>query len=233
MIVFPANSLPDRAFYRQETLLPGERERTPTQHKTSLGFDNLLVKAALTMGVVASIYLALRVNYRDVCENAGLAALGISLGAVALTLLARYGDKLIPGVSVAEILSSLKVNEGKNADKQVIKVQVNVSLSETVMHEANEEDTVFIYAKAINGPPIPIAIVRKQVSDLPLQVALDDSMAMMPNNKLSDHEYVNLIARISKSGNAIPESGDIIGTVNSVQTSTTDIINLTISQKVP
>ncbi len=119
------------------------------------------------------------------------------------------------------------------ATNQEYKIQVNVSLSSELINQASSDDTVFIYAQAISGPPMPIAVVRKKVSDLPLQTSLDDSMAMMPSNKLSDHAQVKITARISKSGNAIAESGDLIGTVNSVQTDLNEPINISISQKVP
>jgi cytochrome c-type biogenesis protein CcmH len=101
------------------------------------------------------------------------------------------------------------------------------------MSDANSDDIIFIYAQAISGPTMPIAAVRKKVSDLPLQVTLDDSMAMMPTNKLSDHKQVKITARISKSGNAIPASGDLIGSFDAVQTDSNQSIDLNINQKVP
>jgi cytochrome c-type biogenesis protein CcmH len=113
------------------------------------------------------------------------------------------------------------------------KIQIHVSLSENFIDDVNADDTVFIYAQAINGPPIPIAIIRKKVSDMPLQVTLDDSSAMMPNNKLSDHKQVKLTARVSKNGNAIPESGDLIVRLSEVQTDTNEIISLNIDEKLP
>jgi len=130
-----------------------------------------------------------------------------------------------PGISQEE--------DSTKTDIQNHNIQVSVSLSPELINEVSNDDTVFIYAQAISEPPMPIAVIRKKVSDLPLQVTLDDSMAMMRNNKLSDHGQVKLTARISKSGNAIPESGDLIGSVNSVQTNLNEPINISISQKVP
>jgi cytochrome c-type biogenesis protein CcmH len=63
---------------------------------------------------------------------------------------------------------------------------------------------------------MPLAIVRKQVSDLPLTTSLNDTMAIMPNMKLSKFAKVKLLARISKSGNAISQSGDLIGLIDEV-----------------
>ena len=121
-------------------------------------------------------------------------------------------------------------------DKTLVKgsaIQIKVSLSAELMDEANANDTLFIYAKAINGPPMPLAVVRKTAKDLPLQVTLDDSMAMMPTNKISDHKQVKITARISSSGGAITQSGDLIGTIDSVDTKTQEPIELIINQKAP
>ena len=67
-----------------------------------------------------------------------------------------------------------------------IAIDVQVSLAPELQKSASPGDTVFIYAQALSGPKMPLAIVRKQVSDLPLTVSLNDTMAMMPNMKLSN-----------------------------------------------
>ncbi len=95
-------------------------------------------------------------------------------------------------------------------------IDVEVSLAPELQSKISPEQTVFIYAQALSGPKMPLAIVRKQVSDLPLTVNLNDSMAMMPEMKLSRFDQVKLIARISKSGNATQQPGDLIGVIDSV-----------------
>jgi len=94
-----------------------------------------------------------------------------------------------------------------------VNIDVQVSVAEAIKSKLAAQDTVFIYAKALTGPPMPLAIVRKQVSDLPLSVTLDDAMAMMPTMKLSSFQQVKVVARISKSGSAMQQKGDFIGSV--------------------
>jgi len=94
-----------------------------------------------------------------------------------------------------------------------ISINVQVSLKHELKARVNSGDTVFIYAKALTGPPMPLAIVRKQVSDLPLSVTLNDAMAMMPAMKLSNFKQVKVMARISKSGTAMQQKGDFTGAV--------------------
>jgi len=72
-------------------------------------------------------------------------------------------------------------------------------------------DTLFVYAKAINGPGMPLAIQRFHVSDLPVRFSLDDSMAMTPAMKLSKFPRVRVYARISRTGQAMPSAGDLQG----------------------
>jgi cytochrome c-type biogenesis protein CcmH len=111
-------------------------------------------------------------------------------------------------------------------------VTVEISLAPELQPSASPSDTVFIYAQALTGPKMPLAIVRKQVSELPLKVTLDDSMAMMPAMKLSNFGEVKLLARISKSGQAVTQPGDLIGTVENAAVSGSDGYKIIINQQV-
>jgi cytochrome c-type biogenesis protein CcmH len=90
-------------------------------------------------------------------------------------------------------------------------VRGTVRLSENLKQNASPGDTLFIFARAAEGPPMPLAVLRRQVRDLPASFALDDSMAMAPGAKLSNFPRVVVGARISRSGNATPRPGDLQG----------------------
>lgn len=86
-----------------------------------------------------------------------------------------------------------------------------VQIAAALKAKAAPEDTLFVFARAVDGPRAPLAILRRQVKDLPLNFTLDDSMAMNPSLRLSTATQVIVGARISKSGNAIAQPGDLQG----------------------
>jgi cytochrome c-type biogenesis protein CcmH len=90
-----------------------------------------------------------------------------------------------------------------------------------------------VFARAASGPPMPLAIQRLKAGALPLTVTLDDSMGMMPTMKLSMFPQVIVGARISKSGNALPQSGDLQKLSAPVDVHANAPIELAIDQVVP
>lgn len=91
------------------------------------------------------------------------------------------------------------------------RIQGTVSLAPELAAKLSPDDTVFIFARAASGPRMPLAIVRRKASDLPITFTLDDSSAMSPDMSLSKFPQVVVGARVSKSGNAMPQSGDLVG----------------------
>ena len=91
------------------------------------------------------------------------------------------------------------------------RVSGTVKLAPALAAKVEPNDTVFIFARAAEGPRMPLAILRRQASDLPVEFALDDSMAMTPQMKLSSFPLVVIGARVSKSANATPQPGDLEG----------------------
>ena len=90
-------------------------------------------------------------------------------------------------------------------------VSGKVTLGAGLKGKAAPGDTLFVFARAAQGPKMPVAIARLQVKEFPVSFTLDDSSAMSPAMKLSSLPEVVVGARISKSGNATPQSGDLEG----------------------
>ncbi|MDD5059087.1 MAG: c-type cytochrome biogenesis protein CcmI [Sideroxydans sp.] len=88
------------------------------------------------------------------------------------------------------------------------RISGTVTLDAALKGKFSPDDTVFILARAVEGPKMPLAILRKQVRDLPLSFELDDSMAMTPQGRLSNFDQVVVVVRVSKSGDAMPKPGD-------------------------
>jgi cytochrome c-type biogenesis protein CcmH len=101
-------------------------------------------------------------------------------------------------------------------------LEVSVALSPEVQAQVQPDDSVFVFARALSGPPMPLAVKRLKVSDLPAQVSLSDVDAMMPELKLSGFAQVQLVARVSREGNAtrgewIGQRGPVSNTARDTQ----------------
>jgi len=112
-------------------------------------------------------------------------------------------------------------------------ITVNVALAPEYLEKISEDDTVFIYAKAQKGPPMPVAVARHKVSELPIQVTLTDAMAMMPQMTLSTTKDVLIGARVSKTGQAIAQSGDLQADEVAMTIGSTEPVSLLINQIKP
>jgi cytochrome c-type biogenesis protein CcmH len=112
-------------------------------------------------------------------------------------------------------------------------IRVHVDVAPELRDKVDADATVFVLAKAINGPPMPLAVVRRGAGEIPFDVTLDDSGAMAPIAKLSNFKTVNVSARISRSGRAERESGDLIGEASGVNVGDSVDVNLTINVTVP
>ncbi|WP_212629635.1 c-type cytochrome biogenesis protein CcmI [Pseudomonas sp. KB-10] len=102
-------------------------------------------------------------------------------------------------------------------------LEVSVSLSPEVQQKVQPDDAVFVFARALSGPPMPLAAKRLKVSDLPVQISLSDVDAMMPELKMSQFDQVQLVARVSRAGNAtqgewVGQTGPVANTARDVQT---------------
>ena len=106
-----------------------------------------------------------------------------------------------------------------------------VTLADGAPRRPGPEETVFVYARAVDGSRLPLAVLRRQVRDLPLAFRLDDSLAMSQDHRLSGQQKVSLEARISASGNATPQAGDLVGRAGPVAVNSTDVVIVIDSMK--
>jgi cytochrome c-type biogenesis protein CcmH len=90
-------------------------------------------------------------------------------------------------------------------------VSGRVSLADDLIKKAPPDATVFVFARPAQGSRMPVALLRKQVRDLPLDFKLDDSMSMVPDAKLSQVPAVIIGARVSMRGDVMPQPGDMQG----------------------
>ncbi|AHL76158.1 cytochrome C [Stutzerimonas stutzeri] len=105
---------------------------------------------------------------------------------------------------------------------------VDVQLGAALNDEVRPTDTVFVFARALSGPPMPLAVKRLTVADLPATVSLSDADAMTPQLRLSNFKQVKLFARISRDGNAT--HGEWQGSSEPLAPSTGGSVKLTIDQ---
>jgi cytochrome c-type biogenesis protein CcmH len=111
-------------------------------------------------------------------------------------------------------------------------VSGQVTLSAALKSKAGPSDVVFVYATPANGERMPLAIFKTTVAQLPLSFRLDDSTAMSPERKLSSAAEVFVKVRVSKSGNAMPQSGDLSGALGPVKVGAKGL-SLEIKDQVP
>lgn len=141
--------------------------------------------------------------------------------------------QILRNIGEVKELLGMPADEPMTAAAGGASISGRVDLAPAMRMRVSPEDTVFVFARAAQGPRMPLAIVRKQVKDLPLEFTLDDSMAMNPAMKLSSFPQVVVGARISKSGNAMPQSGDLQGMIGPVAVSAAAPVDLLIDQVVP
>ncbi|MCK5877659.1 MAG: c-type cytochrome biogenesis protein CcmI [Candidatus Marithrix sp.] len=110
-------------------------------------------------------------------------------------------------------------------------IEVSVSLDATLQDKVKPTDTVFVFARAVGGKPMPLAAVKKTVSDLPFTVILNDSMAVMPTMKLSAAKEIAIVARISSGGATKAQPGDLQGEISPVKVG--NKIEMVIDQVIP
>lgn len=128
-------------------------------------------------------------------------------------LLPDVKASLAEAYSVSGIKPSPQVAKLVSAEQKAGPAEISgtISIAPAIASKLNPADTVFVFAKATKGAPMPLAIVRLTAKDLPYHYVLDDNSALMPGNKLSTASEVLVVARVSKSGDATSQAGDLQG----------------------
>jgi len=176
--------------------------------------------------------LAIDPNNLKALALAGTAALERKDSAAAVRYWSRARELAPPGSDFAAGLDrSLEVARGGSpavaqvsaAAGAAASLQGVVSLAPALGARVEPGDTVFIYARAAQGPRMPLAIIKRKASELPISFTLDDSTAMTGDGKLSGTPQLIVMARVSRSGQAIAQSGDLVGQLGPVSPGATGL----------
>lgn len=132
----------------------------------------------------------------------------------------RARERLLAGGETAPEQAAEPAKQAVNA------IRVRVTLAPALQDKVQPGDSVFVFARAASGPPMPLAAKRLSVADLPVEVELSDNDAMMPQLKLSGFPEVQLVARISRAGNAT--AGEWIGRGQPIASTAQELQELTI-----
>jgi len=153
------------------------------------------------------------------------------------------GGKEVASEQQSEVLPRTESQQQANAQPErspvvattvpvAVSISGKVTISKELALKASPNDTLFVYARAKTGPKMPLAILRLKANDLPATFTLTDDMAMTPTMKMSNFPEVVIEARISKSGQAVPASGDLQGFSQPVKIGHNNII-IVIDKQIP
>lgn len=197
-----------------------ERLRTllPPQAEARASLENQIADARQRGGLVAG---------GGTAPTAGAAAPGAGTADSATNATAAAKDK------PATADTGAATGAAGAADAAAIRIAVEVSLDPKLRAQAPAGASLFVFARAANGPPMPLAVQRLSVADLPAKVVLTEEMGMLPNMKLSQFPQVVVGARISASGNPKAQSGDLQTLSAPIDVKTRTPVQLVIDQVVP
>ena len=148
-------------------------------------------------------------------------------------------QELIDGIAEAKELGGVRQATEKPVPvkpageaKPSLAISGQVTLAPGLATKGSPTDTLFVFARAVEGPPMPVAIVRGAKKDLPFTFQLDDSNSPMPARKLSEAGSVVIVARLSQSGEAAPKRGDLQGMSQPVKPGVKGV-RVTIDREIP
>ena len=139
-----------------------------------------------------------------------------------------------------ELLSEVRVMIGrtsaelqKNQTQMTEPLRVAVSIAPDLLGSVTSEDTLFLYARTPEGPPMPVAARKLPALPLPRQITLDDRAAVMTGGSLLSHRQLVVGVHISRSGNALKSSGDLLGMTNPFDPTQTQELAVVVNKRIP
>lgn len=112
-------------------------------------------------------------------------------------------------------------------------ITVSVSITADLQNNVDPNTTMFVFARAAEGPPMPLAVYKGTAGEIPLSVKLDDSMAMMPNMSLSRFPEIIVGVRLSSNGQPQGQTGDYEGFSGRIVLSDTDLVDVIVNSVKP
>lgn len=119
------------------------------------------------------------------------------------------------------------------ASAGIKRLEIAVEISDSVRNKFNAGDIVFVYAKAKQGPRMPLAAQRMTLAELPATIVLDDTMGMVAGMNIGAFDQLVVSARVSRSGSAIAQSGDFIGSIDVNAKNAATLLNVVIETVIP
>jgi cytochrome c-type biogenesis protein CcmH len=137
--------------------------------------------------------------------------------------LAEIGTPFAEAAGAKPLAAAPAISADNARSRDAKSVSGVVTLAPNLQAGVRPDDTVFVFARAVNGARAPLAVQRARVSELPLRFRLDDSMAMSPEHKLSGAAELRIEARVSRSGDATPSAGDLVASAALVKPGATQV----------
>lgn len=131
-------------------------------------------------------------------------------------------DALRQGIRVAQQRLGIAPEEAEQAVAEGPGIAVRVRLADDLAGRLDDDATVFVVARDLEGELPPLAVARARLDELPLTVMLDDSRSMSPQARISQVDQARLMVRVSESGQATPQPGDLFGTLEGATVGETD-----------
>ncbi len=143
------------------------------------------------------------------------------------------GSMMDEARAASKVASAEAENKPAATGAAETRLEILVDVSDQVRQKFDANDIVFVYAKAKQGPRMPLAAKRLTLAELPASIILDDSMAMVDGMSMSAFDELVISARVTKTGSAIAQSGDYIGQIDVTDKSADVKLNVVIDTAVP